>query len=77
MTPGIISKQYQELARAIIHQAVMDAQEDRIGRMVSKNDHLNAIEFLANSAELEYLADLAECIPDMERAGYLKKGEYL
>lgn len=77
MTRGLITRQYQCLAIAVINQAELDADPARCGKNNSKADQISAIDFLDNSEELEFFAEIAECIPDMERAGYLKKGEYL
>ena len=61
----------QDLARAVIHQAILDSDINRMGKNNSKADYASAIEFLSNSRELEFYAMLAECEDEMVRAGYL------
>jgi len=65
------SRAYRELASAVIMRAMNDAKE---GAGATFSEAREAKWFLNNSYALEFYAEIAGCVHEFEKAGFLKRG---
>ena len=67
-----IEKIFQELANTVIQQAFYDIKHQENKRISPETEVKSAIEFLDNSEDLEFYADLAGIRNDLTNSGFLK-----
>lgn len=68
----IIESKWQELANAVIQQAIYDVKYQGNKKRSPDSEVKTAVRFLNNSRELEFYADIAGKRNDLVNAGYLK-----
>lgn len=67
-----VSRQYKDLALAVIELALIDVTKVSDARHIWQKDIDSAKAFLNNSPGLGFYADMAGIRHEMEKAGYLK-----